>query len=165
MTEWAQVILLRYAVYFLIDDCLLHLVPFTQRELFLTSVTEIVEAALVLGICHVLHISEYELKDLAWMDRHPDSFYVMSQATSLESPLTRVPLASFRRCHTCYHLEQERYELEMQCQAERKLCAFDPFAGVGGFGLGLADGCSMQTSLAVEINPSAAETMRFAIVN
>jgi site-specific DNA-cytosine methylase len=44
------------------------------------------------------------------------------------------------------------------------LCAFDPFAGVGGFGLGLAQGCAMKTCLGIEINPSAAETMRFVII-
>jgi site-specific DNA-cytosine methylase len=53
----------------------------------------------------------------------------------------------------------------MRCEVEKKLCAFDPFAGVGGFGLGLAEGCSMQTRLGVEINPSAAETMRFDIIH
>lgn len=87
----------------------------------------------------------------------------MSQASSLSSPLLPIPLESFKSCQICRHLEEEKYDLEMQCQAEKKLSAFDPFAGAGGFGLGLAQGCSMRTVLGVDIDPSATETMRSAI--
>ncbi|KAF8588670.1 S-adenosyl-L-methionine-dependent methyltransferase [Ramaria rubella] len=133
---------------------------FAERALFLTSVKETVEAISVIGTCQVIHISEYELKDCAWIENHPDCFYVQSQATSLDSPLTPLPSMNLKMCHSCYHEEEHMHELKVQCYSEQKLRAFDPFIGIGGFGLGLAEGCSMQTVFGVEIDPSAAETTR-----
>lgn len=121
-------------------------------------------ASSVLGTCQVLHISEFEVKDHTWLDRHPDCFYIMSRATSFSSPLIPLHITDFRRCQICYQLEEEKYGLEMKCWEEKQLCAFDPFVGVGGFGLGLAQGCSMQTILGVDKDGSAAETMRYDII-
>lgn len=132
----------------------------SQPALFLTSIGETVNASSVLGTCQVLHISEYEQKDHTWLDRHPNCFYVLSRSTSLSTPLVPLPITGFVRCQICYQMEEEKYRLEIQCQTEQQLYAFDPFAGVGGFGLGLAQGCSMQTLLGVDNDASAAETMR-----
>ena len=142
-----------YAMY----SCFVH-----QSELFLTSVEETLNANDVLGPCQVRHVSEFEsqLMDRPWLDQHPWTFYLQFRAASLNSPFTRLLPTELPTCPIC---DQEQAELARkltQCREEISLCAFDPFAGVGGFGLGLARGCSMRTTHAVELNASAAETMR-----
>lgn len=42
----------------------------------------------------------------------------------------------------------------------KPLRAFDPFGGVGAFGLGLEEGGCIQVTHTVEISPSASETLR-----
>lgn len=57
--------------------------------------------------------------------------------------------------------EMERTEeLYRFRQNQPRLRAFDPFAGVGAFALGLQQALNLSLTHAIEISPSAAATIR-----
>ncbi|KIJ32043.1 hypothetical protein M422DRAFT_266126, partial [Sphaerobolus stellatus SS14] len=137
-----------------------------ENALFLTEVTDFVDARQVLGKVHVVHFEQYcqrnhdgtPAKDLKWMEDNPDCFFIASQAKSLDTkktPLRRLDPNEFNNCDECDGFFYDYYRRLTRCKSEVVLKAFDPFVGVGGLGLGLSKGCSMKTVLGVEIDPSA----------
>lgn len=127
----------------------------------MTYATETIDAAMVIGKCHALHGWIYELKGPYWMLDHPDCFYMYARTDPTSTSGTKkISVDEFKMCTTCFDLYEQRVQKELECKKDRVLKAFDPFIGVGGFGMGLKQGCSMQTIAGVEIDPDAAETAR-----
>ncbi|KAF8523089.1 S-adenosyl-L-methionine-dependent methyltransferase [Hysterangium stoloniferum] len=133
---------------------------FKELSLFVTSDTESISTSVVIGKVQVVHINEYEAKSRAWMDNHPDCFYVSSKADSLSAPLEPLPSKAFKKCNVCSNELAASEEADADCRQDNVLKAFDPYIGVGGFGLGLARGCSMSTMAGIELDPDAALTAK-----
>ena len=115
---------------------------------------------------YVLH--DQSVPDYAqWVEQSPDHFHVFFHFPTL-SPKSWAERREFewkkmRVCGSCVdarylHLERVR---EFETDAERKpLRIFDPFAGVGALSLGLERAGGMKLTHAVEISPSAAQTLK-----
>ncbi|GJJ08788.1 hypothetical protein Clacol_003007 [Clathrus columnatus] len=135
-----------------------------ETAVFMTSSFKFVRAADILGHVQILHITEYENRirsDPHWLVKHPFTCYMKSKGTfDLNTELSPLPLKEFQQCDICRDNERDKDFNMSQCRESRVLRAFDPYMGTGGFGLGLAEGCSMKTVFGVEIDPSAAETAR-----
>ena len=66
-------------------------------------------------------------------------------------------------CEICAYVLQARISEALTFAEERKLKAFDVFAGAGAMSLGMETATGgMRTTHAVEISPSAARTFRYA---
>ena len=143
--------------------------PSPQRELFTTSEQTVVNATDLLKRCVVLHQSSVPSSagDLdSWLALSPLHFYVRqhcsSSTRSLEA-LTKIKRHNVPVCQICYQEDATRLRQLKQFTSSEDRClrAFDPFAGVGAFGLGMEKTGCIKVTHAVEISPSAAETLKY----
>lgn len=100
-----------------------------------------------------------------WLALSPYHFYVSSVCPSTETrswaDSTKLPCKNFAVCGLC--MKEKLVEADMISTFEQHvepLRIFDPFGGVGAFGLGMARAGCMKTTHAIEISPSAAKTLR-----
>ncbi len=64
-------------------------------------------------------------------------------------------------CHSCFVEDEKQTErFEEFLKKQKPLRAFDPFGGVGAFGLGMEETCPMKVTHAIEISPSTAKTLQ-----
>jgi DNA (cytosine-5)-methyltransferase 1 len=64
-------------------------------------------------------------------------------------------------CGECLTDRKAQFDLHNNfLETTKPLRTFDPFGGVGAFGLGLEEAGCIKVTHAVEISPSASETMR-----
>ncbi|KAA1471594.1 S-adenosyl-L-methionine-dependent methyltransferase, partial [Dentipellis sp. KUC8613] len=134
-----------------------------ERHLFLTDETKTVQMQDLLRVCYVAHFDSIPSRDY-WCSNNTDHFYLKYHfptlsparwdlrraATSLQLPI----------CETCFNdmqLKQAQWEMFAGGPPMR---IFDPFAGVGAFGLGMEMAGGMKTTHAIEISPSAAITLK-----
>ncbi|KAI0756373.1 S-adenosyl-L-methionine-dependent methyltransferase [Daedaleopsis nitida] len=143
-----------------------------ERELFTTDRVVVVRAEDILKRCVVLHpdaIPSSIQRDLhTWLDLSPLHFYVKYHCPS-SSP-SHDALVKLRRCElltcaTCHEDDLKRLQEHKQFTSradspDRCLKAFDPFAGVGAFGLGMEKSGCVKVTHSVEISPSAAATLK-----
>lgn len=132
--------------------------------LFITSSTKFIRAVDILGHVRILHTSNYQqqvIVDPEWIYHNPFVFYMGSKASDLNGRISSLALEEFQACNMCMESNSIREFEWSVCRGSRVLRALDPYIGVGGFGLGLAEGCSMKTVFGVDKNPSAAETARY----
>ncbi|KAI0747841.1 S-adenosyl-L-methionine-dependent methyltransferase [Daedaleopsis nitida] len=137
-----------------------------ERELFMTNRETTVDAKDLLKRCLVLHPTSipagHDLR--SWLGLSPLHFYVKHHCPS--DPPTYAALTKLKRrqipvCQPCFLKESDNFGKLQQFMGQRgiRLRAFDPFAGVGAFGLGLEKSGCLKVTHAVEISPSAAKTL------
>ncbi|EIW64172.1 S-adenosyl-L-methionine-dependent methyltransferase [Trametes versicolor FP-101664 SS1] len=137
-----------------------------ERELFLTGPTETIEldAKALLKPCVVVHRSD--VLDLeAWFDISPFNFYAHYRLPTLSSPWAQREVlrrTDVLACDICLEQHNERFQLLSELSSGGQVClrTFDPFGGVGAFGLAMEELGCMKLTHAVEITPSAALTLR-----
>ncbi|KAI1797446.1 S-adenosyl-L-methionine-dependent methyltransferase [Ganoderma leucocontextum] len=135
-----------------------------ERELFMTNQEMDVDAKHLLQRCSVVHQSRKDLR--SWLARSPHRFFAQYSSQSLKpkrwDQLKRLKSKQIPVCKECY-IADEAEALQLDTFAkEPRVClrTFDPFAGVGAFGLAMEDTGCVKVTHAVEISPSAAQTLR-----
>ncbi len=123
----------------------------------------------IIGKCYV--IPEPPPRQLkAWSESSPAHFFFSHVSKSLRNDDGQSPLVPQLHTHKfilCgYCMEQEQTfvgELEtfLDRFSERPLRIFDPFAGVGAFALGMCGRGHMCFTHAIEIDTSAARTIKY----
>ncbi|TFY55316.1 hypothetical protein EVG20_g9367 [Dentipellis fragilis] len=134
-----------------------------ERHLFLTDEKKTVQMQDLLQICHVAHYDNIPSRDY-WCGTNTDHFYVKYHFPTL-SPSSwnqRKAAQSLQLpvCETCFNdmqIKQAQWEM---FAGGPPMHIFDPFAGVGAFGLGMEMAGGMKTTHAIEISPSAAITLK-----
>ncbi|KAH8099860.1 S-adenosyl-L-methionine-dependent methyltransferase [Cristinia sonorae] len=143
-----------------------------ERHLYLTD--EVYETPMrqIAGKCTVVHADSFA--DAADFERYlsasPYHFYArfkFTEAVDEDGPAWRhsVPIdpEEFILCNSCAAdlLERLRQLKEFRALRARKpLRTFDPFGGVGAFSAGMEEAGCIKLTHAVEISPSAAETLK-----
>lgn len=123
-----------------------------------------VDAKSLLQCCSVIHQSRKDLR--SWLARSPYHFFVQYSTRTLRPKkwehLKRLKSGEVKVCKECYmDGEAEARRLDTFVKERRlSLRTFDPFAGVGAFGLAMEDTGCVQVTHAVEISPSAAQTLK-----
>ncbi|TBU32705.1 S-adenosyl-L-methionine-dependent methyltransferase [Dichomitus squalens] len=137
-----------------------------ERELFMTGLEMDVSGNDLIKRCSVLHHSSRTHMD-AWLARSPYHFFVRYSSQTLEpktwNGLTELSRKKIPVCQVCFQEDEVRtQQLKAFTRQQPRAClrGFDPFAGVGAFGLPMeATGC-IKITHAIEISPSAAATMQ-----
>lgn len=135
-----------------------------ERHLFYTNERmEIVISDLV-GICFVLvGRSLPEIED--WKAVSPLHFYIKYRSPVLDvrswNGMQEMPPQALDVCKRCLELNLKDFrDLSDYFKKGKRLRTFDPFAGVGAFALAMElEGCFKLTH-AIEISPSAAQTLK-----
>lgn len=103
----------------------------------------------------------------AWLLAKPLHFYVTYQAplvkTASRTNLVPLPLNDYPSCYKCQEKEIKETATFLSWRRKQKdhpLRLFDPFAGVGAFALSMCRVSHMKLTHAVEVDPSAAATLR-----
>ena len=127
-----------------------------------------VEATALLRRCSVIHQSRKDLR--AWLARSPYHFFMQYSAQTLKpkrwdqlAPLKSKQIPVCKDCYIANDAEARRLDAFAK---EPRAClrAFDPIAGVGAFGLAMENIGCVKVTHAIEISPSAAETLRYVIL-
>lgn len=145
--------------------CLI-LTTLLQRHLFFTEVELEAKLEDVIGQCSVVHPDSQP--DLPrWLSKSALHFYCRFKFPSLDvnSWDEKKPLFTndILMCSECLTDRKVQFDLHnIFLDAAKPLRTFDPFGGVGAFGLGLEEAGCIKVTHAVEISPSASETMRQA---
>ncbi|RDX51125.1 S-adenosyl-L-methionine-dependent methyltransferase [Lentinus brumalis] len=137
-----------------------------ERELFLTKKVMIeIDIENILQCCVVLHHDA--VQDLrSWLDESPLHFYVKCRCRSVIlswSSLTQISPGDVEMCQSCHEDQSaQTQQLEMFSKQAHPLRGLDLFGGTGAFGLSMEQTSPLKITHAVEISPSAADTMRKA---
>ncbi|KAI0652489.1 S-adenosyl-L-methionine-dependent methyltransferase [Trametes meyenii] len=135
-----------------------------EQELFLTQ--EVIDLPIkdLLKPCFVAHYKDVEDLDF-WLSLSPLHFFVRYQLPTLTTSwkeCVHLQRTDVPACSLCLDEENAGCETLAQFIQNGQSClrTFDPFGGVGAFGLAMeAVGC-IQLTHAVEITPSAALTLK-----
>lgn len=113
-----------------------------------------------MGKCAVIHGKS--IGNLgAWLAYSPLHFFVMDHTIDSSGTPRRLEAMAFELCGQC--MGKEIQDTATFCHWKEKttpLRVFDPFAGVGAFPLGMAQSGSLELTHAIEINTSAALTLK-----
>ncbi|KAL4250277.1 DNA (cytosine-5)-methyltransferase [Abortiporus biennis] len=139
-----------------------------EHHLFLTDAIEHFPVANLIRKCRVLHpqsipTSEFQI----YLNQSPLHFFVKYHFTTLRpkswGDRTRLSIKEVLVCASCFKEEhghfKELVRFSEECQ-RKPLRAFDPFSGVGAFGLGMEEAGVLKVTHAVEISPSASQTLK-----
>ncbi|OBZ68208.1 DNA (cytosine-5)-methyltransferase 1B [Grifola frondosa] len=135
-----------------------------DRHLFFTDEVADVSVADLVHRCSVRHY--LSVSDLSkWLAVSPFHFYTKYHFPSLDvndwDDRTELLPDNIPQCMSCSEEDEKRVkQLEEFMRRRRPLRALDPFGGVGAFGLGMEESGCIKMTHAVEISPSAAETLR-----
>lgn len=137
-----------------------------QKHLFLTDVELDVSVDQFVQKCYVLH-QDSVLELAHWLSLSPLHFYIKyhfpTPTPSHWAEKKDISHLDLCVCPSCFEEEKRKDMLikEFLVISQRKfLRAFDPFGGVGAFGLGLEESGCLKMTHAVEISPSAAKTLQ-----
>ena len=101
----------------------------------------------------------------SWLDQSHLHFYVKCSTFSKNpswSSLTKISPSEVPVCHSCHEDENAQIQLLKLFQEQsQSLRALDLFSGTGAFGLALEQSSPLNVTHAVEISPSAADSMRY----
>ncbi|KAI0828845.1 S-adenosyl-L-methionine-dependent methyltransferase [Trametes gibbosa] len=132
-----------------------------ERELFSTKQTVQIKAQALLKPCVVVHPTDVE--DLpAWLALSPLNFFLQYQLHSLDASWSTKKALKRKHVPAC-NICLEQHNLKFQHLADMKtscLRTFDPFAGAGAFALAMEELGSIKLTHAVELAPSAAQTLQ-----
>ncbi|KAI0324519.1 S-adenosyl-L-methionine-dependent methyltransferase [Cubamyces sp. BRFM 1775] len=135
-----------------------------EREVYFTDDTIKLDARLLIKPCFV--VQHTDVDDLeVWLDLSPCHFFARCHLPSLDSPWgQRRPLKrqDVPACASCLGQDNLRCEQLIAFTSDRQnlLRTFDPFGGVGAFGLAMEETGCLKLTHAVEITPSAALTLK-----
>ena len=137
-----------------------------QREVYLTDDTVRIDVDLLIKPCFVVHYTDVDNLEV-WLDLSPCHFFIKYHLPSIDSPWsqrTQLKRHDVPACASCLAQDNERSEQLVAFTSDRQnvLRAFDPFSGVGAFGLAMEEAGCIKFTHAVEITPSAALTLKFA---
>lgn len=117
-----------------------------------------------------MHVLEAITDDLlpAWIAVSPDHFYLTMEFPHIDVQVwnygTPISCENLHVCTSCTADDLRKFHETMKFLGDgerRPLRTLDLFGGVGGFGLGMAEGSGcMKITHAVEISPSAAKTFK-----
>ncbi|GBE88031.1 hypothetical protein SCP_1202590 [Sparassis crispa] len=137
-----------------------------EHHLFLTDEKVTIPVELLLRRCSILHFDA--IKDLSmWLSISPFHFFVRYHFVSprprkwVENTL--LTFNDVHLCKECYKEDKKQMNIRKKffiAARQKPLKAFDPFGGVGAFGLGMEEAGCLKMVHAVEISPSAAETLK-----
>ena len=108
--------------------------------------------------CFVIH---HSVAEKPWLLMSPLHFFVKYQLPSLISPwssrteLSRRKVPACKSCNTEHANQTKFMTSSLPC-----LRAFDPFAGVGAFGMAMEQSECVKVTHAVEISPSATSCIK-----
>lgn len=119
---------------------------------------------------HVLEAITNELLP-AWIAVSPDHFYLTLEFPHIDVPAWKsgksIAYEDLHVCAPCTADDLRKFHETMKFLEDgerRPLRTLDLFGGVGGFGLGMAEGSRcMKITHAVEISPSAAKTFKYVL--
>lgn len=122
--------------------------------------------------CYVLHEDAMKERLKAWLLVSPLHFYVKHRAPLLKrasaKSLSALSFDDFFCCFDCMSAEKVRSSQFLKWrkhQRKNPLRLFDPFAGAGAFALGMCQVGKMKLTHAIEIDPSAAYTLRYLLMS
>ncbi|KZT70140.1 S-adenosyl-L-methionine-dependent methyltransferase [Daedalea quercina L-15889] len=140
-----------------------------ERHLFVTENEVEVHVEGFIEPCFVVTYQalEDELERDHWLGVSPNHFYVRYQFPS-PTPTSwadrvRITIDDLLVCRECFDEETTRYkafQTFMLSHKRRPLRGFDPFGGIGAFGLGMEESGCIKMCQAVEISPSAAHALQ-----
>lgn len=118
----------------------------------------------VIGQCSVVH-PDSQIDLSRWLSKSALHFYSRFKFPSLDVRSWNEKQALFTKdilmCSECLADRTAQFDLHNKfLDTTKPLRTFDPFGGVGAFGLGLEEAGCVKVTHAVEISPSASETMR-----
>ena len=129
-----------------------------------------VSATDLLRRCSILHHSSKKHLD-AWLAHSPLHFFVRYSSQSLKpdnwNRLVELSRKKVPVCQACFQEDEVQVQLQKAFARQQPhpcLRTFDPFAGVGAFGLAMEETGFVKVTHAIEISPSAAETMRCGLL-
>ncbi|THH22378.1 hypothetical protein EUX98_g8210 [Antrodiella citrinella] len=141
-----------------------------ERHLYFTDVLLGMPLSIVLHKCSVLHPLSLDAPDFeTYLTTSPYNFYVTYKFPDLNHEVlswesaTKLRYKDVGICGTCgqnFLDHKEQMKAFMAVCAKKPLRVFDPFGGVGAFSAGLEQAGVMKMTHAVEISPSAAETLK-----
>ena len=124
----------------------------------------VVDAKDLLKRCTVLfYKSAPDMGLQEWLDLSPLHFYIrylVPYDPPLWSARTKVDRRKVPVCSRCYEEHSAELEDHKALMQKPPLQAFDIFAGCGALGLSMEEAGHMQVTHAVEITPSAADTLK-----
>ncbi|KZT09519.1 S-adenosyl-L-methionine-dependent methyltransferase [Laetiporus sulphureus 93-53] len=137
-----------------------------ERHFFFTEIEEIVSVARIVRKCFVVH-RDAPLDRNEWLSLSPYHFYVHYCFRGIDptewSEKHPLQCSDFPVCRPCFEEDKNRDDSVkkylISCQ-KNPLKAFDPFGGVGAFGLGMEEAGCIKMVHAIEISPSAAKTLK-----
>lgn len=118
----------------------------------------------LIGACYI--VIKRELPELdAWLAMSPNRFYVKYRFLSLIvvswDDRRRMHWDDLPICPMCMKQDHKKFKgMKTFLEREAPLRVFDPFGGAGAFGLAMEEVGCFKVTHAVEISPSAAETLR-----
>ncbi|KAH7927250.1 S-adenosyl-L-methionine-dependent methyltransferase [Leucogyrophana mollusca] len=137
-----------------------------ERHLFVTNDQMTFSVSELIGVCYVYvsaSIPEADLK--TWLSISPRHFFAKYSFPSLNvrtwDERQRLEPSDLLVCKSCVSGNVKQLNLTKEFLSKNKpLRAFDPFGGVGAFGLALELSGCVKVTHTVEICPSAAESLR-----
>ncbi|KAG6331286.1 hypothetical protein ID866_7799 [Astraeus odoratus] len=136
-----------------------------QRHLFYTDTQVVVVISDLVGICYVVVSSSLpEIEE--WKAISPLHFYIKYRFPSLNvtswNQRTEMQPQELDICRRCLKPNLDNFrDLRRFLDVVPPLRVFDPFAGVGSFSLAMEDSRCFKLTHAIEISPSAAQTLRY----
>lgn len=124
----------------------------------------------ILQRCMVLHHDAIQDLD-SWLKKSHLHFYVKYHVPrgpkkASWSSLTDLSPGDVQVCPSCHEDESvQTQQLEMFSKQSHPLRGLDIFAGTGAFGLSMEQTGPLEVTHAVEISPSAADTLRYVEIN
>lgn len=121
------------------------------------------------GRCTVFHPDSLprSLPLSTYLSRSPAHFYVKYQFPDINvdswEGVSELNAKDFLLCKDCCPKELEEFEhLQefLDVHKKKPLKTFDPFGGIGAFTSGLEQAGCIKTTHAIEISPSASETLK-----
>lgn len=118
----------------------------------------------VIGQCSVIH-PDSQRNLPRWLSKSALHFYSRFKFPSLDvkswDDKQTLRTNDILMCSECLTDKKVEFDLHNHfLETAKPLRTFDPFGGVGAFGLGLEEAGCVRVTHAVEISPSASETMR-----
>lgn len=136
-----------------------------QQHLFLTDEEKTIHPEQLIRHCSVLHPDAVPVELSDWLSSSPYHFYIKYHFPVM-NPIkwhthTVVQARDILVCSSCYE-DNKAKVLSMKnfLQSNPPLKAFDPFGGVGAFGLGLEESGCLKVVQTIEISPSAAQALQ-----
>ncbi|KAF9814898.1 hypothetical protein IEO21_04842 [Rhodonia placenta] len=136
-----------------------------EQHLFLTDEEKTIHPEQLIRHCSVLHPDAVPVELSDWLSSSPYHFYIKYHFPVM-NPIkwhthTVVQARDILVCSSCYE-DNKTKVLSMKnfLQSNPPLKAFDPFGGVGAFGLGLEESGCLKVVQTIEISPSAAQALQ-----